>query len=108
MKKNDSIQQRLVKNRSLSRGENNSPSLTLDLKTRAYGSRGCGTYPMVFRLDEDVFVNGMKVYLDRNMNCKSKNIIYLAQCSVFQADLAIELNTSQENVLLEDSYVGQL
>ena len=31
----------------------------------------------------------------------------MAQCSVFQADLAIELNTSKENVLLEDSYVGQ-
>ena len=65
---------------------------------------------MIFRLDEDVFVNGMKVNLDRILNCKSKNIIYFAQCSVCQAkkaDLAIELNTSKENVLLEDSYVGQ-
>ena len=75
LKKNDSIQQRVVKNRSLSRGENNSPSFTLNLKTQACGSKGCGTCPMLFRLDEDVFVNGMKVNLDRNLNCKSKNVI---------------------------------
>ena len=54
--------------------------MTFELKTQACGSKGCGNCPMLFRLDEDVFVNGIKVNLDRNLNDKSKNVIYFAQC----------------------------
>ena len=47
LKNNDSIQQKVVKKRSLSRGEKKSPTLTLDMKTQAC-LRGFGTCPYAF------------------------------------------------------------
>ena len=54
---------------------------------------------MLFRLDEDFFVNEIKVNSNKILRCKSKDVINFAQCSVCQvkkAGLAIELNTSKD------------
>ena len=111
LKKNQSIQQKVVKNRGLSLGENNPMAPIFAAKvSQACGSKGCETCPLLFNLQNDIFVNGLKVILDKSLNCKSKGIIYLAQCLICQAkkvDLAKELNTSEGNVLVEDSYLGQ-
>ena len=85
LKKNASIQQKVVKHRSFSCSDNYPMALSENKKTQACGARGCETCPLLFDLDEDIFVNGLKVMLDKRLNCKSKNIIYLAQCSVCQA-----------------------
>ena len=65
---------------------------------------------MMADLRDPITVNGIHVRLDPKLSCKSKNVIYLAQCMVCQqkrADLAAELDTTIDNVIVEDSYVGQ-
>ena len=91
----------MVKNKSLGRSENYPMALGENKKTQACGDRGCETYPLLSDLDEDIFVNGLKVMLNKRLNCKSKNIIYLAQCSVCQAK---KVELARE--LMEDSYIG--
>ena len=110
LKKNESIEQRVVRNRKLSGGKTDpSPQLTEKI-SQACGSRGCATCPLLFALNEEIFVNGNKVLLDPNLSCKSKNLIYFAQCTFCQPrkeELAQSLNCSKRDVLFEDSYVGQ-
>ena len=51
------------------------------------------------------------VSLDPKLTCKSKNVIYLAQCAVCQqrirVEMAADFRTTIGNVVVEDSYVGQ-
>ena len=80
LKKNESIQQKVVKNRKLSLGDQ-------DVTGTAKSSQKCGasrcmTCPLLFDLQDNVIVNGIQLVLDPALNCKSKNVIYLAQCKI--------------------------
>ena len=96
-----SIANKVVKNRKLSEGLQHPNSSDLKL-TQSCGASRCMMCPLLFRLDEDIVINGQKLFLDRNLNCKDKNIIYVAQCKICAL-------FKQDNVLAfyEDSYFGQ-
>ena len=112
LQKNESVQQRVVKNRALSLGTSGQGSVTKpgQRKTQACGATSCKTCPMMADLHEPMVVNGVKVSLDPKLTCKSKNVIYLAQCAVCQqkrTTMAADFHTIIDNVVVEDSYVGQ-
>ena len=97
LKKHQSIKDNTVKNRRLSEG-------TVPIKLGPKRSQSCDTprcelCPLLFDFDCPVIVNGQEVILNRFLNCKSDNIIYLAQCQICAR--------GRTNVLNEDSYFGQ-
>ena len=76
LKKHHSIANKVVKNRKLSEGLQHPNSSDLKL-TQSCGASRCMMCPLLFRLDENIVINGQKLFLDRNLNCKDKNIIYI-------------------------------
>ena len=66
LQKNESVQQRVVKNRALSLGTSGQGSVTKpgQRKTQACGATSCKTCPMMADLHEPMVVNGVKVSLD--------------------------------------------
>ena len=65
---------------------------------RCNGPR-CKTCPVLFDKDSKIMVNGKKVVLDRKLNCKDRNVIYVAQCQL--CDKGENPNCSN------DTYFGQ-
>ena len=108
LKKNTDIQQKVVKNRKLSLGETDQVLTTRN--TQGCGSKKCMTCPLLFELSQKICVNGMEVNLDSKLNCKSKGVVYLAQCTICQqkiTELVQDLGITREEVFIEDSYFGQ-
>ena len=97
LKKHPTVKDRVVKNRQLSKGIGQ--NCCEQKVSQACETPKCETCPLVFNLSDNVIVNGQKVFLDQSLNCKSKNIIYLAQCTI--------CTERKTDVLNEDSYFGQ-
>ena len=79
-------------------------------KTHGCGAARCKTCPLLFSLDDEIILNGQRVLLDKSLSCKSKNVVYLAQCTVCktkQDRLAKESDIDPDDVYIEDSYIGQ-
>ncbi len=94
IKKNKAISDYVVKNRSLSQGFKQHQTQTPS--SQSCGSKRCGTCPLVFENGEKVIVNGKEVFLNMSLNCKDKNVVYLAQCSICES-----------RNLAESTYFGQ-
>ena len=98
-----------MKNRKLSIGEVHETQVATR-KTKGCGAPRCKTCPLLFSLDDEIIVNGQRVLLDKSLSCKSKNVVYLAQCTVCktkQDRLAKESDIDPDDVYIEDSYIGQ-
>ena len=94
LKKNPAIRDVVIKNRKLS-----STSSESNLNTNhVCGARGCLTCRLMFDPDDDIMVNGLRVVLKSNSNCKSKQIIYIAQC---------QLCANDPMAIKGDTYFGQ-
>ena len=74
-RKGRSVASVVVKNNQLS-ATNES---TLE-SSQQYGARGYLTCPSVCDSNEGLSVNGRLLAFGKQLNCKSKNVIYLAQC----------------------------
>ena len=61
------------------------------------GGRGCKTCPLL-ATSPSMSINGKRLRLSARLNCKSKNVIYVAQCN---------LCSNQRGNRKEDTYVGQ-
>ena len=77
IRKHESIGNTIVKNRKLSSCSQEDD----DKSSQKCEGRGCKTCPMVFD-ENEIRVNGQLCKLDTNLDCKSKNILYLAQCQL--------------------------
>ena len=96
LKKNPAIRDVVIKNRNVSKATvtmNHDP--VSDYKCRA---RNCLTCELVFDKDEEIIVNGLRLCLKPNSNCKTKSIVYVAQC---------QLCIHDDKGLTEDTYFGQ-
>jgi len=62
----------------------------------------CKLCPLLFGLDEDIFINGEKLILDSNLSCKDKNVIYVSQCQI-----CVVYKGTNGLIYYEDSYFGQ-
>ena len=103
LKKHESVQNKVVKNRGLSKGPSTDISAaTLGKKSQACGRPGCETCPLLFDFDENIIVNGIKLVLNKSLTCKDENLIYVAQCTICN-------KTKLERLIsyFEDSYFGQ-
>ena len=69
----------MVRNRTLSESDATKPTTT---KTQKCGNAKCKTCPFLFSASDHISVNGMPVYLDFSLKCNSKNVIYIAQCTI--------------------------
>ena len=91
LRKASSIGDRVVRNRRLSDSSApETPPLEPEEEPepvarshRCEGS-GCRTCPYVFNYKDCIMINGMRLFLDFNLNCKAKCIIYVAQCINFK------------------------
>ncbi len=82
LKKNQSIKQKTVKNRLLSSGSAKADVLLHEVSNQACNVPRCDTCPLLMNFNEDIVVNGTNIVLCKGLNCKSKNIIYMAQCQI--------------------------
>ena len=97
LKKHQSISNKVVRNRKLSGG---SDGVNVeDKQSQTCGARGCMTCPLLFNFDQDIVINGDMLVLDKQLTCKDKNVIYVAQCQICVQNKQSKLN--------EDSYFGQ-
>ena len=80
MKKHEAIRDYVVKNRTLSRGPKQHQ--THASSSQSCGSKKCETCPLLFENGEKVMIDGKEVILDMSLNCRDKNVIYVAQCSI--------------------------
>ncbi len=78
-RKGRSVASVVVKNNQLCASNATTNSLAGSQKC---GARGCLTCPAICDSNEGMDVNGRIVKPSRQLNCKSKNIIYLAQCTL--------------------------
>ena len=63
-----------------------------------------------YSLDDAIIVNGQRVFLDRSLSCKSKNMVYLTQfivCKIRQSCLSKESDIDPNEIYIEDAYIGQ-
>lgn len=95
VRKQPSVGNIIVRNRTLS---NISESATGGVRTQRCGQGLCKTCPYLFSSSDKIMVNGMPLYLDFSLKCNSKNIIYIAQCT---------LCSSGSNEYKNDTYIGQ-
>ena len=79
IRKQPSMANVIVRNRALSEGDARKPAST---KTQKCGNAKCKTCPFLFSTSDHISVNGMPVYLDFSLKCNSKNVIYIAQCTI--------------------------
>ena len=56
-------------------------------------SRGCLTCPTIVQNNEGLCVNGRILSPGIQLNCKSSNVIYLAQCTICDPDRITEILT---------------
>ena len=73
VKKNPSIGNTVIRNRNLSTTEH-------QLVSQKCGASNCRQCPLV-NTDPQIFVNNMKLKPGKDLNCKSRNVIYLWQCN---------------------------
>ena len=73
VKKNPSIGNTVVRNKNLSTTEH-------QLVSQKCGASNCRQCPLV-NTDPQIFVNNMKLKPGKDLNCKSRNVIYLWQCN---------------------------
>ena len=97
LKKHQSIKDNTVKNRRLSEGT--IPAMLGPKRSQSCDTPRCELCHLLFHFGCQIIVNGQEVILNRFLNCKSKNIIYLAQCQICAR--------ARTDVLNEDSYFGQ-
>jgi hypothetical protein len=101
LQKHPSIGNGVVRNRGL--GEGDSDSRDDSIRTsQACGSKACKLCPLLFRLDEDIIINGVRLKLDSNISCKDKCVIYVAQCQT-----CVQIKISSGSIFFDDSYFGQ-
>ena len=77
MRKHSSISNLVIKNRKLSNGS----EPEYDRSSQKCNSGRCYTCPLLFE-DSEIMINGKKCKLDMRLNCKSKNVIYVAKCKL--------------------------
>ena len=77
IRKQPSISNVMVRNRALSESEK-----PTTIKTQKCGNAKCKTCPFLFSASDHISVNGMPVYLDFSLKCNSKNVVYIAQCTI--------------------------
>ena len=82
-----SIGSKVVQNRGLCETVKSLPS-------QRCGTPRCETCPLLLDMGQTLNVNGKLITVKSNLNCKSRNVIYLAQCEICQQKL-------------ENSYFGQ-
>ena len=82
LKKNPAIRDIVVKNKRLS----STPAVGDTSFDHTCGARGCLTCRLMFDKNEVIMVNGLQIGLKCNSNCKSKHIIYIAQCQLCAHD----------------------
>ena len=97
VRKQSSIGNVVLKNKHLG-DRPQTPDIAFGPNDQKCGGRGCLTCPYLFDFKDDIIVNGFKVYLDFKLTCKTKNIIYIAQCQICNAE---------GRVYKEDTYFGQ-
>ena len=101
LKKHDAIHQLTVKNRKL--GTQQAVTKHFGPKiSQACNGKGCYTCPILFRFNDKLVVNGQDLLLDHSLTCKSKSLIYVAQCKI-----CYETKIQLGEVLFEDTYFGQ-
>ena len=100
LKKDLSISNKLVKNRSLAAGQQ--PLTSEEKTTQSCGSKRCKLCPLLFSLDQDILINGQKLFLNDKLTCKDKNCIYISQCQICD-----QYKQSNNLIYHEDSYFGQ-
>ena len=81
IRKHPSIGNQVRKNRNLGNRElvSRDGSGIMDQKC---GAPGCMTCPLLFTSEDEIIVNGERVFLDFSLNCSDNNIIYIAQCTI--------------------------
>ena len=89
LKKGSSIGNNIVRNKQLSL-----PNSNIDSQ-RCYG-RGCMQCPQVLDKD-DLMINGKRLRIPQNLNCKSKHIIYLWVCKLCNEKEVYFGRTTQES-----------
>lgn len=66
------------------------------MSSQKCGARKCKSCDLLGNMGETISVNGKEVTVRKNLNCKSCNVIYLAQCKLCSAI-----------PLVDDTYAGQ-
>jgi hypothetical protein len=100
LKKDLSISNKVVKNRSLAAGQQ--PPSSEERTTQSCGAARCKLCPLLFSLDQDILINGQKLFLNNKLTCKDKNCIYISQCQICD-----QYKQSNNLSYHEDSYFGQ-
>lgn len=75
-RRGSSIGSQVVKNRLLC--ETTIPVMS----SQKCGAKACRTCPLVGKKGDTIEINGKSVSVKKNLNCKSRNVIYLAQCKL--------------------------
>ena len=96
MRKSPAIGNLIVRNRRLSESSTDSIEIEEEFSQKC-GGPGCKTCPMM-STSPIISINGQRLKLNGSLNCKSKNIIYVAQCTICSRGLGNRK---------EDSYIGQ-
>ena len=78
IKKKLSIGNTILKNKQLC-------SQQIELETQKCGAANCQQCPLV-NASNDIEVNKLKVRIQKNLNCKSRNVLYLWQCQLCEED----------------------
>ena len=78
IKKKLSIGDTILKNKQLC-------SQQIELETQKCGASNCRQCPLV-NTSKDIEVNKLKVRIQKNLNCKSRNVLYLWQCQLCEED----------------------
>ena len=78
IKKNPSIGNTVVKNKQLCNEE-------IELVNQQCNATNCLQCPLV-NMSNQISINNMTVRKQRNLNCKSRNVIYLWQCQLCEVD----------------------
>ena len=87
-RRGSSIGSQVIKNRSLCELP------TLSMSSQKCGTPRCQSCQLLLDMGESLTVNDQVVTVRRNLNCKSQNVIYLAQCQICKR-------------LIENAYFGQ-
>lgn len=101
LKKHEAIERLVVKNRNLGTKQPVSKFFGPKISQVCNGP-GCETCPILAHFNEALVVNGQELILDQSLTCKSKSIIYVAQCRICSG-----IKNDQGKVLFEDTYFGQ-
>ena len=88
-RKGGTIGSKVVKNRQLC-------ELTVQqMSSQKCGATSCQTCPLLGKMGESVTINDRSVSVKKNLNCKSRNVIYLAQCKLCDHSVSDNTYTGQ-------------